>query len=439
MPVPKREEDTLKIFPYTPFLHPQTPPLEDICESPLVCVSVNATWASWIIGALNTLDQPDVWLGTDEEKSEAIQKVRSIISMFSNPCADDGNEYRTIINSWRQYQVSLEGLYDGTNPESVDEDAPDTEFNSDSADDGLEAIYRDIALCNACRVLVDVFCAEQLAQAGYYQQALNLLAGLLAAASGGTGGIIGLIIVVAVGVLVDISLDALEDETARANVACCLYENAKGLAISQANFCTIIDGCYESGSSHENDIMNGFRNSDFCRTANYVGFLKILAESFRYAEAGLLEDCLCETWTVERLGGDGNANMTVYTVDGGTATYDSLNDRYVGDANAGKIHLLVAMESALLPFTVDSVNCEFTLDNTGSPDTTNYIATTDGAGGIDTQIAVGLDFVDGAHTLGATDVGEVIGLAFRLEAQGTGGFVRLNKVSISGRGYNPFA
>ena len=440
MPPIKRERDTLAIWPYATFLKPHLPPAEDICEEPTVCVSINATWASYVMGALAILEQPDLWVGTEETKRETIQKVYRIMSMFSNPCSDSQSDYTKIINDWRAYQVLLETKYDGTDPKSIDEDSPDTDFDSDSGDSGMEDFYRDVALCHACRVLVDVFCAELLAQAGFYTDALNILAGLLATALGPFGAIYGLLVVIGTNVLAGLSLAALKSETARENVACCLYLNAKGLAISKANFCTIIDGCYESGSSHENDIMNAFRESDFCRTGNYVGFLKILAEQFRYAKAGLTDDCLCETWTIERLGGDGNANMQVLSADGGLGTYDAINDRYEGAASAGKIHLLVVMESPLMPFYITSINCEFTVDNTSSPSTSNYLAETDGAGAVVANLEELSNAADGAHTLGINDLNrEFVGIGFRLEAQGTGGFVRLNKVSVSGRGFNPFA
>lgn len=437
MPVPRTEREQLKVYPFAPFLKSHPPPLTDVCESPLVCVSVNADWATFIVGALDALDQMDLWIGTEEEIYAAVQKVRSIISMFSNPCSDEGDTYRTILNSWRQYQTTLEGLYDGT-PESVDEDAPDTNFDSDSSDTGLETEYRDTALCAACRVLVDVFCAELLAQAGQIQSALNILAGLLAAATGGTGGIIGLIIVVAVDVLVDFSLDSLESEEARKNVACCLYDNLKGQAVSQANFCASIDGCYETGSSHENNIMNGLRESDFCRRGNYVAFLKILAEQFRYARAGITEPCECGCLLVVSFDVEDDSYEVI---EGGRALLSGENyvingDAYTDSGQFGDRALVTIPYELDCP--VDGVTALFRFEHGSANNNINLRCTLKLGGVTQDEIDITEEWTKNAWNtkvfeVFAESVDEIeIEVAFQNTIESDGKFVQLDDVTVNG-------
>lgn len=62
-----------------PFVSPV--PIPDVAwnETPTRCIRVNAQWCSYILGALECLDQPDVWQGTDEQIFDARQQVREIM------------------------------------------------------------------------------------------------------------------------------------------------------------------------------------------------------------------------------------------------------------------------------------------------------------------------------------------------------------------------
>lgn len=437
MPVPRTEREQLKVYPFAPFLKSHPPPLTDVCESPLVCVAVNAEWASFIIGALDALDQMDLWLGTDEEKEAAVQKVRSIISMFSNPCDDSSSEYTRIINQWWQYQTTLEGLYDGT-PESIDEDAPDTDFDSDSSDTGLEIEYRDNALCNACRIFVDIFCAELLAQAGFYQNALNILAGLLAASLGIAGGVFGLIFVAAVDVLVGLTLGSLENEEARKNVACCLYDNLKGQAVNIDNFCAMLGGCYETGSSAENDIMNGLRNSDYCRRGNYVAFLKILAEQFRYARAGITEPCECGCLLVVSFDLEDDSYEVV---EGGRALLSGENyvingDAYTDSGQFGDRALVTIPYELDCP--VDGVTALFRFDHGSANNNINLRCTLKLGGVTQDEIDITEEWTKNAWNtkvfeVFAESVDEIeIEVAFQNTIESDGKFVQLDDVKVNG-------
>lgn len=291
------EEDRLRIKPYTPRLRALPVPLVDVCASPTVCVSVNASWASHIIGALELLRQPDTWIGTDEEIYDTLQGIERIQNMFSNPCG--GNDLISIIGSNQEVirRLIIE-KYDGSNPESIDPDTPDTNFDSDSEDTGSDIDHRDAALCWACMALVEAVCAYVLEIKEQEGRLANIIIGLVAFVP-----VIGPFLAIALTQLYaaveHLSHQAFENDTAKENVACCLYLNLKGQPNTFNNFKNSGQGCYEGESSFENDIMQAMNNGILKLQENWIIFNKGLAEGYRYSKAGIIEPCGCGVWCYE--------------------------------------------------------------------------------------------------------------------------------------------
>jgi len=62
-----------------PFVSPVPIPAAAWNEEPTRCIRVNAEWCSYILGALECLDQPDTWIGTPEQVFDARQQVKEIM------------------------------------------------------------------------------------------------------------------------------------------------------------------------------------------------------------------------------------------------------------------------------------------------------------------------------------------------------------------------
>jgi hypothetical protein len=67
---------------------PLTIPTAALSDAPLLCLKVNAEWSSHLIGILETLLQPDSWLGTDDEIDQARQSVNEMIVQLMTNCED---------------------------------------------------------------------------------------------------------------------------------------------------------------------------------------------------------------------------------------------------------------------------------------------------------------------------------------------------------------
>lgn len=71
---------------FAPRTEPKPIPEAAWNDAPLYCLQVNGEWLSHVIGALNVLDQPDAWLGDDDEIFAARQQVNEIILKLMENC-----------------------------------------------------------------------------------------------------------------------------------------------------------------------------------------------------------------------------------------------------------------------------------------------------------------------------------------------------------------
>lgn len=55
-------------------------------DLPTRCLTVNAEWATHLLGVIDRLLELDVWIGTDEEMFAAFQAVEEIQARLSAPC-----------------------------------------------------------------------------------------------------------------------------------------------------------------------------------------------------------------------------------------------------------------------------------------------------------------------------------------------------------------
>lgn len=111
------ENDRVIRFPrYIPRPEPGPIPPSNVLVEPTRCARINDGWASHVLGVLDALDQPDAWIGTDEEIEAARQQVREIGLQLSSICEAD------TVTTISQYSKALflETAASGTNaPASV--------------------------------------------------------------------------------------------------------------------------------------------------------------------------------------------------------------------------------------------------------------------------------------------------------------------------------
>jgi len=78
----------LPVPEYVPRPQPTIIPTAAWNDTPLFCLKVNDEWVSHILGVLTALDQPDTWVGTEEEIYAARQQVNEIMLMLMTQCED---------------------------------------------------------------------------------------------------------------------------------------------------------------------------------------------------------------------------------------------------------------------------------------------------------------------------------------------------------------
>jgi len=253
----------------------------------------------------------------------------------SNPCAlqysnDCGETWQTLIDvaacttsavspllddQARRILDELEGLYDGSSS-SV---APDLTYGD--SDDAA----RDDALCTAWRLMVDTLIeaeAERRAEerdfwAGVAEIMQDAAIAVFGAPVPGARFIsLGLALgaaalqgaIAAFSVLDDI---VLNDAVARENVACCGFAAMAGATPAESGFQGSLGACGLSGNSEAlRQAVHDIINEPNTKLRTYLGFLASWSDMMPLAKQGFL-DCPCPVWTLTRLAGDGDANITL--------------------------------------------------------------------------------------------------------------------------------
>lgn len=223
---------------------------------------------------------------------------------------------------YQTYILSLVAIYDGT-PSSVNEQCPDDNFNGDGSS------AREMALCMALNAWCKAYCNAWLRKAALIL-GLGILGVFLFAIP-----VLGWVAVAVIGGLAFVSstyYDALEDETAIENVACCWYNELLDTAITKANWASTLAACEFDDGSNEL-LIQSVISSELGYDKQWVSFLDALGNAYPIAQAGA-QDCpctSCETeWTQYFLGGYDNQDwFTADTLDYGE--YDAVNDRLYGE------------------------------------------------------------------------------------------------------------
>lgn len=307
-------ERKLRIWPWMARLHALPVPQQDICDAPLVCLQINAEWASHISGSLEILRWKDAWIGTDEQIAQAIQSVEELMDKMSCEC-DVTPQLTSYYQELTTFQQTLANAYQG-DLLNIDMDVPNVNFNSGSGDTPSDGAHRDNALCRACLLYVQTMAAESIRALEGATDFVSNIAGILPFINP-LGAVIGLVIVVSAEIVNAAGSAPFKDQTAIENVACCMYEALKGAENTLENFQHCCDDCYVDCCSNEYWNAENMRGAFEDEFRNWLTFNRLLAEAFRYSKAGLLPGCQCDPcdFTVTFDEGGYSYSMTKGSVD----------------------------------------------------------------------------------------------------------------------------
>lgn len=329
-PIVGEDEAVQRIPKFVPRPLPSPIPTPNIFDEPTVCLVINSEWASHFMGVFEALDQPDTWIGSDEEIESARHQIREAILMMMGNCMICCDEelallttmvtnlttivtnLTTVINQGdtnieQNYDVLLSNyqqqiqnwtisnqtvnelnqmIYDGT-PQSI---APNlgADFNTTGGND---------ALCAAIKRYVENIVSAYTANVNFAAAVAGLIgtaaaAVIIGATLGAAApfvGAWGLIAGAAIGVPVATwNLVAASTEGKR-KVECCMYDSLKDQAIDQAAFKAAVADCSFDPTTAEGRIaglIHDWSQSD----SEYLAFLRMLGQE----TGGNAGDCACD-------------------------------------------------------------------------------------------------------------------------------------------------
>lgn len=433
-------------------------------------------WWNW-----NNDDNP-----TEEERQEVAQYLRDIIlpsygygedCMTSlrlwqnplNPCllmvSYDGGETEQVAFNYALCQVptttgstsdlflsdSVYQSYEGTwIAQGLAGLAPELEDGTANVPD------RDAALCYTAAQWVDQVCELELERRNQEAEGTFTIYGVItavgAAALAVTGvgwlaiagfGIFAALVGVGITVLSSLAKSVLENQAARNEVACCLYDNMEGLEPDKTNLEAALDSCTPplTGDSETlRDALNQILDTDEGQTS----FVALTKENYRIAQLDTLPGCPCDTWAHDFLDGDNDAlEWTILPYDNPSsnqceAVYNAGADRFDGcDAGANFSHAVLI--EAMIPQTIIT-KVQFTGSGIGT-----RVSTADGQfvyldGQEVEHDDYGLSWTDEVTEWnGQQTVAKIVLRCAAALGQATAGAdSRITQIRIEGRGDNPF-
>lgn len=390
------------------------PPSTDLLDNPVRCLVVNAEWMSFLSGQVERLAFHEAWEGDHTVRSDAIEKITQILSMMgecglitdlrqspTNACVmeyskDGGDTWLEAMNFHECIGEAVRPIVEQTGIDIIDELLEKWDGTADSITEHLtydgspDDVFRDYALCNALQLFIDAMAEAELNRRFKSIQIWEDVPEILV----GIGGILWVTPipgarVVAFGLALtaaalQVGLPAwgilsqadLENETARDNIACVMYERMKGVTPTFSAFQTSLDSLPYVYLSPEWNIASGVKPM-LQELEVFVTFLQIWDSVYPLAEAGFLDDCTCPDlgWTVEFLGGAGRPPNWSFPSNAPyeSAKYNSPGDYWFADETASEpeksAYCTVEFYTAAV-FEIDWIMFDIDLESSG-PNTFN--------------------------------------------------------------------
>lgn len=220
--------------------------------------------------------------------SDDTQSVIDLTCLFSTSEAI-GAATDSIINVAAYANLAtLVSAWDGSDPTSINSNAPDVTWIKQDGDTSQEITDRDDALCYAAKALIDMICGMEMQRrnvgVGMAGIGLAVLAVLLAFVPA-VGPLLSAAILAALGVAktaFDTLSDAiLTDNDARADVACCMYSNLRALDVTPYYFSQSLNDCCFTGGSNEAQL-SGACAYILSEEDVFVAFVNLISEAAKY-------------------------------------------------------------------------------------------------------------------------------------------------------------
>lgn len=363
------------------------------------------------------------WYNTDDITQTTVDRVKSDLMEALMSCVDvsilvdqaNENLITQVTNRAIQSQLLRDALaeeYTG-DPTSINPAAPTTDFGS-SGD-------RYDALCAGLMAFVYQFARAQAdsVRAGQIGglAAISLIAALLIPGLN-IFFLVGASIAVllglgTVGVTTEVAIQALTDTDALDAVVCCMRENLKDAAVSEANWLTALGGCdFEVGSREQ--IVADFLTPML--SDNYLTILNILGQAYTGVINGeQLPECPCFVPPPDPNCIDLTEEEELWAGEAGTVW--TLGEGFVPDYNVGFNQTLLRALRGASSGTIEKVI--FTL--TEVPELI-YIQSGDGSGYMPISTGLSTEIEFSAATLPGTWYNRNASLGLRVGTNQTGDF-----------------
>lgn len=293
-----------RVGPLVLSIRPAPVPTPELCDEPIVCLSLNAEWASHIRGAIALLLYDSAWVGTDAELFKVKQGLQQLLVELSMPCINQGDEAGMTVDL-TSLSNDLTTEYDGTS-ESIDTNAPNDTFDSDVTDTQAEADCRRPALCQVVTntvALAALLAAKRLEGVTSAVQMVSSIPASLASFFK-FGGAMTLTLMIGGWVLnqvleifEDVGTSLLTDSCLQQAVSCCAYNSLLGKPITFENFATALDDC--PGLSPNAELVRSAIAPIFHEYNVFLAFVLALGASERGCLGGSLEGCHCTHFCTE--------------------------------------------------------------------------------------------------------------------------------------------
>lgn len=330
---------------------PKPIPIADISDPPTACLVINREWVPHVIGYLGLMLDQDQWI---DDEDNNIQRARdayeNIFYQLASPCIrlengtllrqnptnpcyleqsiDNGASWSLAFDYSKCMNNSIDSIlqinnYINETTQIYNDNR--TIYNNDitniannfAYDGTLTDDQRDKALCYGLRELVNAISITMSQKIESQESGLNDFLTDLGTVFGGLSGtfslantlgvailgftassglIIGLAlagVATAVAQLFNTSdISAFEDDDAKAEIACCMYNNLKGQTPQRALWINSLQGCqFEGNAATVATAMAEYLND----MDVYLQFFKILNDYVDIAVNDLLPFCPCES------------------------------------------------------------------------------------------------------------------------------------------------
>ncbi len=286
---PKTDDQRVEFIPnFRPFLTPITIPSVDVCAAASVALCISYEWMPIIRGLFHVLDQPDVWDTEDPDELFAVrQQVKELMAMGECLCGYDKTTQQIQVSTDINLNFNLETVFNAGTLDDIAPDRPDTSFSEDTGDDVNEAIRREVALCWAVQDYVTTVVEKGIFNAFIPDAVTFITAGGISFLIGPLGGLLYTLASTVAETLINI---VAQKPSIQGDVACCMYDNLLGKAITEANFAASLDNCGFGLLSDEAFVRDAVA-SGIDKTGNFLAFVRILGDYMDGTEDTSV--CLC--------------------------------------------------------------------------------------------------------------------------------------------------